>query len=137
MSARANLAQIEEDLEAAGLRIEETYYEWAGQLAREAASDVLRLLEAEFDRESPPAGEIGTLEHRVDALAGRAEGLGELVEPARVLDEVLDPTLEPDHDPGLERREGGAREYLVEEDAREALQAARRIVRTCRERLED
>lgn len=131
MSPRANLDQAREDLEAASARIEETYYEWAGQLAREAASDALRVAEDEVGRTSPPAGEIGTLAERVQQLVEAGDLDGDLREPAAVLDDVLDPTLEPDHDPGLARREGGSADYTTEEDAREAVEAGERIVEAC------
>lgn len=129
---RASLAQAEEDLAAAHQRVEETYYEWACQLAREAASDALALVEDELGRDPPPEGEIGVLADRLEGLGGRVAFAGRLAEAASTLDEVLDPTLEPDHEPSLARREGGSTDYLVAEDAREALEAARAIVDACR-----
>ncbi|PSG97183.1 hypothetical protein BRD56_05850 [Thermoplasmatales archaeon SW_10_69_26] len=136
MSPRANLAQARDDLAAAGARIEETYYEWAGQLAREAASDAFRVMEDEVGLSSPPAGEIGTLAERARALVDQAQLPSAVVARAEVLDEALDPALEPDFDPGLARREGGSEDYLTEEDAREAREAATAIVDACRDRLE-
>jgi len=134
---RANLPQIREDLEAARARIEETYYEWAVQLAREAASDAFRLLETEAGLASPPQGEIGTLADRVASLTDRGLLDGELAEPAGELDDVLDPALEPDYDPGLAQREGGSADYLEAGDAREAVEAAAAIVDACTATLAD
>lgn len=132
---RANLAQARQDLAGARERAEETYYEWAAQLAREAASDALVLVEHEAGLPSPPEGRIGTLVERVETLAEAGEVDADLLEPATVLDEVLDPTLEPDHDPGLARREGGSADYLVAEDAEEAIEAASAITDACEARL--
>lgn len=133
---RANLPQIREDLAGARERVEETYYEWAAQLAREAASDALALVEHEAGLSPPPQGRIGTLVERVEALVGADELGAGLVEEADVLDEVLDPTLEPDHDPGLAEREGGSADYLVAGDAEEAIEAAAAIADACQARLE-
>lgn len=134
---RANLGQVREDLEQADRRVEETYYEWAAQLAREAASDALALAEAEHGLSPPPTGEIGELAERVDRLAEASAIEAELREPAAVLDDVLDPTLEPDHDPGPQRREGGSTDYLEAEDAEQAVQAASEIADACQAHLDE
>lgn len=128
---RANLAQIREDLAAARRRLDEAYYDWAAQLAREAASDALALVEAETGRSPPPGGRIGDLAGRVDELVGAGVLAGTLRGPAAVLDQALDPTLEPDHDPGLAEREGGSADYLEVEDTREAIEAAAAIAEAC------
>lgn len=137
MSPRATLDQAEEDLKAARERVRETYYEWAGQLAREAAWDALALLEHEEGLEASRTGEIGQLEDRVRGLAGRDVLGSSLIQEAQVLDEVLDPALEPDYDPGLARREGGAEDYTTREDATRAIEAGQRIVDACRGVIED
>jgi HEPN domain-containing protein len=134
--ARPNLAQIREDLDHARDRLAETYYEWAAQLAREAASDALALVEIEAGWQPPAEGEIGELGERTARLV-EAELLDEqLASAAAILDEVLDPTLEPDHDPGLERREGGSRDYLEAGDAEEAIEAAASLADACQAQLE-
>lgn len=135
MSRRATLAQADEDLAAARDRIEGAYHEWAAQLAREAASDALALVEDREGLAAPPPGEVGTLAERVRSLADEAALDPSLVEAATVLDEVLEATLEPDHDPGLAWREGGSADYATEADAREAVEAARGIVDACRAEL--
>lgn len=128
---RANLAQIREDLAAARRRLEESYYDWAAQLAREAASDALALVEAETGRSPPPEGRIGDLRARVEGLVGAGVLAADLRGPAGVLDEALDPTLEPDHDPGMAEREGGSADYLELGDTREAVEAAAAIAEAC------
>lgn len=131
MSRRATLDQAHEDLQAARERVEETYYEWAGQLAREAASDALALVEEAVDVEPPQLGEIGQLEDRIEGVVEAGVLDPALAGAGRVLDEVLDPTLEPEYDPGLARREGGSEDYTTREDAREAIEAAESIVQAC------
>lgn len=132
MCPRATLEQAEDDLKAARDRVEETYYEWAGQLAREAASDVLVLLEQDAGLAPPALGEIGQLEDRIRALAEQDVLEAKLAREGKVLDEVLDPTLEPEYDPGLARREGGAEDYTTRDDAQRAIQAGERILTACR-----
>jgi HEPN domain-containing protein len=125
---RATLGQARDDLALARERVEETYYEWAAQLAREAASDALALVEAREGLASSPPGEVGTLRDRVERLLDDSGLDSDRLADGQVLDDVLDPTLEPDYDPGLARREGGSEDYTTREDAVEAIEAAERIV---------
>lgn len=137
MSPRARFDQAVSDLEAAQRRVEETYYEWAAQLAREAASDALAILEDEHGLASPPEGRIGDLAERIEEVAGLSDLDARLASRGEVLDGVLDPTLEPDYDPGLAQREGGSEDYTTREDAEEAIGAAGAIVEACRGALDD
>lgn len=137
MSPRVSLEQAFSDLDAAGERLEQTYYEWAAQLAREAASDALSLLEAELGLRSEAGGPIGSLTQRLQTVEKALDEPASLQEAAVRLDEVLEGTLEPDHEPSVAWQEGGSEEFTTREDAAEAIEAARAIVEACRGALAD
>lgn len=137
MTARASLAQAQRDVDAARARLEETYHEWAAQLAREAASDALGLVEEQVGIEGAPGGRIGSLPDRLEALGPHRAFDDELRSAGSVLDDVLEGTLEPDHDPSLAWKEGGSEDFTTREDAEEAIAAAQRIVDACRKHLQE
>lgn len=130
MARRADdrLNQAIRDLEHAEADLERGYYEWACFSAQQAAEKAVKALYQELG--------IDVWGHSIwrllDRLPPEHRPSTELINLARELDRFYIPTRYPNAHPV-----GSPYEYYTENDARRAIEIARRILEFCRHKIEE
>ncbi len=133
MSTRESLAQARDNLDRARSEADARFNEWAALLAKEAAEDALRLVAHEEGNATPDTDSVQPL---VPAALGDIPHDHPVRQAAARIDELYDP-VEVDLETATPaQKEGGNPDYLRQEETREFIELAERIVDACQERLD-
>ncbi|RME60038.1 HEPN domain-containing protein [Candidatus Parcubacteria bacterium] len=119
------LAQAERDLERAAIDIQYEYWEWACFTAQQAAEKAVKALLMKHG--------FSVWGHSITPMLRRLSDVAvpsELIRQAQLLDTFYIPTRYPN---GF--AEGKPADYYNEQNAQEAVNAARNIIRFCKDNL--